>query len=80
MPVWALTSNDEPRLTLTAVANASIPPLPSKPAEPVFQSVVPGKQFSTTTELPVEHERAAGAACAVSELVDSAPAITARTT
>ncbi len=49
-----------PAFTLEAVAYPSIPLLKVPAALLTRQSVVPGKQFSTTMRFPVEHERARG--------------------
>ncbi len=45
----------------------------------IFHAVVPGKQFSTTIALPVEHERLRGSAAAVWPVTDSAEPASART-
>ena len=59
---FTLRSTEPPLLMLGAVAKPSMPPLATERLLPSVPADVPGKQFSRTTALPVEHERARGVA------------------
>src|SRR5438046_3181076 len=74
-----LRSTEPPLLTLCAVAKPAIPPFATASAPASFQPFEPGKQFSSTTALPVEHARATGVACTESESPDTPPVERERT-
>jgi hypothetical protein len=78
--VFTFRLSESPRLMLVVFAKPSIPPFPTGGLLPSFQPTVPGKQFSTVTAFPVEHDRATGVTWTADELADSTPDATARTT
>ncbi len=69
-----LRSTEPPWSMLWSVPNARTPD-----ARPMFQSASPGRQFSRVTGFPPLHAAARGVACTIRELVDSTPAMIART-
>ena len=77
--VRTFTSTDCPASTLVRVANPSMPPFEACSAPWVFHAVVPGKQFSTTTALPLAQVAARGVAPATPDTGEGPPALTART-